>query len=103
MNDKVVSLDSKRAAKSPHVADRAYCTACKHEWVAVAPVGTLWLECPKCTTYRALFHFAPHRGDLTRVCPKCDGFLFSVLQRGKLECVACAELLPGDYTEDDTP
>lgn len=97
----VRSLDEARVKRSAHFDDEAYCSACEHRWRAVAPVGTTWLECPNCKTYRGLFQYAPHRGDLSRVCDSCNGFLFTVLERGKLECVRCATLLPGDYVNDD--
>lgn len=30
------------------LAGSARCLVYHHEWVAVAPVGTLWLDCPAC-------------------------------------------------------
>jgi Zn finger protein HypA/HybF involved in hydrogenase expression len=36
----------------PHLVGKATCLACSHEWTAVAPIGTLWLECPECTLER---------------------------------------------------
>ena len=32
----------------PHMTGEAKCLACGHEWVAVAPIGTVAFECPKC-------------------------------------------------------
>lgn len=32
----------------PHLEGPAVCGACQHEWEAVAPVGVVILECPKC-------------------------------------------------------
>ena len=40
----IVDLDAKR----PHWSGIASCLRCKHEWVAVAPVGTDDLQCPSC-------------------------------------------------------
>jgi len=44
MTDKIVDLDAQR----PHVAGPVLCLRCEHEWVAVRPVGTHPMECPKC-------------------------------------------------------
>jgi hypothetical protein len=34
---------------------RAYCGACEHKWVAVAPVEARALECPKCKQMEGFF------------------------------------------------
>lgn len=43
--------------KNPHIAGNAHCIACLHKWVAVAPEGEVWLECPKCHCNKGLFKF----------------------------------------------
>ena len=35
-------------ANKPHWTGRVKCSACGHEWIAVAPEGTHFCECPKC-------------------------------------------------------
>ena len=35
----------------------AFCMHCKHEWVAVAPVDTVELECPQCSTHKGVFKY----------------------------------------------
>lgn len=52
---KVVSLADAREARTPHMAGKARCLDCRHEWVAVAPSETLWLTCPKCSLSRGRF------------------------------------------------
>ena len=37
-----------REIEEPHLAGEAECTACGHRWAAVAPVGTVHLDCPAC-------------------------------------------------------
>jgi len=32
--------------------------SCSHEWIAVAPAGATWLECPECHTMKGLFKHA---------------------------------------------
>lgn len=53
----VVSLEDarKRRKPDPHVTGPAVCLDCRHEWVGVAPDGTVWLACPKCTLVRGRF------------------------------------------------
>ncbi len=50
MNDNVVEL---RPTK--HMSGHALCVGCKHEWEAVAPLGTAWLTCPNCDTNKGRF------------------------------------------------
>ena len=52
---KVANLQEEREKRSPHMTVKARCLACKHEWVAVAPTGTIWLTCPSCTLERGRF------------------------------------------------
>ena len=46
--NKVVSLEERRLASQPHMAGKAMCLACRHEWLAVAPIGEIVLDCPNC-------------------------------------------------------
>lgn len=41
----VIDLDAQR----PHWAGNASCIDCNHEWVAVTPLQTVSLECPRCS------------------------------------------------------
>jgi len=51
----VVSLSEQREKRSPHRSGNARCLNCKHEWAAVAPIGTVTLQCPLCETFQGLF------------------------------------------------
>ncbi len=44
MSDNIVNLDDRR----PHQATYVACLVCGHDWVAVAPTGTLHFQCPSC-------------------------------------------------------
>lgn len=72
-----------------HGAGEAFCFQCKHEWVSVAPTGTVQLECPNCHTMKGLFKFPfnVEEGDLVRVC-NCGNSLFRLTPEGHL-CVNC--------------
>ncbi len=39
----------------PHISGDAKCLACGYEWMAVAPIGTIELECPECHTFKGVF------------------------------------------------
>jgi len=39
----------------PHLSGNAKCLACDYKWVAVAPIGTVDLECPECGTWKGVY------------------------------------------------
>lgn len=47
----VISLDEYK----PHISGEATCLTCGHEWMAVAPIGTVELECSECHTFKGVF------------------------------------------------
>lgn len=66
MTDKVISLEQFKEQRNidddgPFLAGPAMCVICKHEWAAVAPVGTFDLECPSCGFFKGHFKFAVDR------------------------------------------
>lgn len=85
MGDKVVSLADRR----PHMSGAARCLDCKHEWQAVAPIGTLWLECPNCTLVRgrAIYH---HSRDGVEYTCNCGNDLMRLKPEG-CYCPNCGE------------
>jgi Zn finger protein HypA/HybF involved in hydrogenase expression len=58
---KIINFQSVKEEKTPHSSGKARCLDCKHEWEAVALVGTEWLECPGCHSKkgRFIYHFEP--------------------------------------------
>lgn len=40
------------ASHRPNIAGPVVCTRCSHTWVAVRPVGVIFLECPSCGAHR---------------------------------------------------
>lgn len=48
---------AKPAKDEPHGTGAAYCMACNATWEAVAPVGTIELECPGCKSMKGRFKF----------------------------------------------
>lgn len=53
--------------------DDAVCIGCHHKWVAVAKVGTRWLECPACGADKGIFArpFGATEGDSVFTCGGC--------------------------------
>lgn len=73
----VIDLQREREERTPHLSGEARCLACKHKWIAVAPVGTLWLECPSCTLTRGRYSNQVENEGLHWTC-KCENDLFYV-------------------------
>ena len=80
----------------PHATGEAVCISCKHEFIAVAPVGEVWFDCPECgiekATWKYVFKFKA--GTEIRVCA-CGNELFYLTREGH----ACA--LCGKYQQYD--
>ena len=76
--------------KGPHLSGRAICKECGHEWVAVAPVGTVELKCPKCHTMKGIWKnpCVPEHGEIW--CCNCGCDVFSVTRKG-IMCWRCGE------------
>lgn len=80
----------------------AKCLACRHEWPAVAPLGTTALECPECGTHRGVYKYPFVRGygdpDRPHYTCSCGNDLFGVTPRG-IYCPQCG----ADHRPYDQP
>jgi hypothetical protein len=85
----IIPLFQPREEKIPQSQGEAFCIQCGREWQAVAPVGTVQLECPDCKTMKGLFRFpfAPADGQLVRECD-CGNQLFYLTPEGHM-CANC--------------
>jgi len=79
----------KKNEDDPYLSGDAHCMSCKHTWVAVCPVGTIWLECPKCGSLKGLMDFKVIRDDARWTC-NCGNNLFHVTMEGYY-CPNCGE------------
>lgn len=70
----VVQLSDHR----PHLSGEAICIDCGFKWIAVAPVGTDWLECPECGLMRSRMKYPVIRGDTAHWTCKCGNDLFYI-------------------------
>lgn len=93
MSANVIQL---RPKASQELEGDAFCLQCRHEWVAVAPSGVVWLRCPECLTEKGLFRYkcAPPDTTPTWVCD-CGNELFYLTPVGHL-CANC-----GSYNSYD--
>jgi hypothetical protein len=71
---------------APHTAGPWVCLSCEHEWVAVAPTGTDYGECPSCHLMKGV-KIGLCLPETTFVC-KCGGMFFAGATSG-LICIAC--------------
>ncbi|WP_051261517.1 helix-turn-helix domain-containing protein [Desulfovibrio inopinatus] len=74
---------------SPHVSGEAICLSCKHEWVAVVPVGTTWLKCPNCGLLKGTGKY-PVVPEMHWLCT-CGTPIFYITQKGAI-CPMCGTI-----------
>jgi len=86
----IVSIESQK----PHKTGEAICMSCKEEWIAVAPAGVVWLECPKCKTEHGLFKFPCSYSDKSHWECNCGNDLFHVTPDGYY-CPNCGSWAEG--------
>lgn len=83
----IVSLEEERKARSPHLVGAAICIGCKHKWEAVAPIGTIDLECPSCSLPKGAFIALVADPHAHWHC-NCGNDLFRLTEH-RLYCAAC--------------
>lgn len=96
MDEKIISLQQAKAAREAkselHLCGKARCLTCKHEWQAVAPVGTTTLTCPACGHDGHMIGEVITAGDQWRC--YCGWFLFRMDRQG-IYCPQCGEYQRG--------
>lgn len=80
----LILLDNQR----PHLAGTGYCIQCKHEWAAVAPVGTTCLECPSCGSFKGIMKGLTEPEGLVFAC-NCGNNLFFLTPNNYPMCCNC--------------
>lgn len=84
MSGKVIGIETAR----PHLSGPARCLDCKHEFVAVAPVGTYCMTCPSCGADKAArFSMIDPPTDVW-VC-NCGNQFMLILFGGQVFCPNC--------------
>lgn len=84
----ITSLADARARRLEHLSGPARCYNCDHEWVAVTPTGSDWLECPRCHRWFGRSLGVTNRPGHAWHC-KCGCDLFRMAEGGSAYCVDC--------------
>lgn len=81
-------------AKKPHVSGSATCQQCRYRWEAVAPVGTVEIQCPKCLTMKGLYMYGHEDPGGSLMC-ECLCQVFTI-SRDRVICWRCGreQILP---------
>lgn len=92
----VVSLAAAREERQPHWSGPCVCLGCRHEWEAIAPVGShVGLECPACELPKGVvkYPFGPIEGDYALVCDCGCEALTAYKRAGHfyVKCMACGD------------
>lgn len=65
---------------------QARCVGCRHEWVAVAPIGATEFECPACSALKGFFIGTYSPEERWECACECD--LFYMTRTGAM-CINC--------------
>jgi hypothetical protein len=91
----VISLSAARDARKPHWEGPCKCIGCGHEWHGVAPIGTMWVDCPSCELPKGhpKHPFGAQEGDLIFTCNCGSEALTAYQRKGRfyLRCMACGD------------
>lgn len=84
----LIDLAMAREERLPHLSGPAICLQCKHTWVAVVPLGTVNLECPKCRLLYGIFSQMIERSENHFKCD-CGSFHFLIGEQSGVYCPNC--------------
>lgn len=89
--NQIINLDDHRPSKGSQVSGSARCMDCGNVWVAIAPSGTQWFECPSCHCVkgRLLYPYEPPDGSTVFECP-CGNDLLILTGEGPM-CPNCGK------------
>ncbi len=88
MTDKIVPF-KKPEEEKPTLSGTAKCLVCRYEWIAVAPIGTHWLECPICKHETSRFIAPVAREGMHWQC-LCGNDLFYIMPE-RTYCSVCGK------------
>jgi len=77
-----------REDEPKYISGQAICSACEHEYIAVAPAGVGLFECPECKTMkgRMKYEIVPDDGYVWHCSCGCD--LFRITPKATI-CINC--------------
>lgn len=97
----IIDFQKAKEERDPHRSGAAECMLCKNQWQAVAPVGTLWLECPSCGSEKGHFLGMDTHEDRECFVCNCGNHLFVLGTSGTALCPNCGiEHAEYDFLEE---
>lgn len=84
---RTINLEQWKAENGLKLEGEAQCLACGEHWVGSTPIGTTWIECPKCGSERGVFRYPIEYMTKHWFCT-CGGSLFYITPKG-CYCPAC--------------
>lgn len=95
----VVDFAKAKEEREPHLCGKAVCMHCQYglegEWEAVAPVGTVFLQCPQCSLIKGIY-VNPILDEENWECNCGNGF-FAYSHRLGMYCPNCGVTQEGCY------
>jgi hypothetical protein len=88
--ENIINLATEKEIRQPQLSGTALCINCRHEWIAVAPQGPEWLDCPQCQLMRGHYRFHCEPEGEAWAC-NCGNQLFYVMRNG-ICCPNCGAL-----------
>lgn len=90
----VINFAEAEAEREPHWSGNIKCIGCQHEWVGVAPMGTMFVDCPSCGLPKGTpkHPFGAAEGDAMFVCNICDSEALTAYYREghfRIICMGC--------------
>lgn len=89
----VISFAQAKAEREPHWQGKCKCIGCGHEWEGVAPIGTMFVDCPSCELPKGhpKHPFGCAEGDSVFKCSCGSEALTAYMHKGRfnLRCMAC--------------
>lgn len=90
----VISFQKAKEEREPHWSGTCKCIGCGHEWVGVAPMGVMFVDCPSCELPKGHPKYpfgGGEAGDAVFTC-NCGSEALTAYYRGnrfRLQCMAC--------------
>ena len=89
----VHSFAEAKLKSSTHVEGNVLCMACDATWVAIAPVGTILMECPHCNLKKAIWMSPILPQDEPMIqCGTCRN-IFLIVGINNVYCPNCGEVV----------
>lgn len=89
-----IKIFPNKIERDEHIQGEAHCMYCNHKWSAIAPIGTIILECSKCHCMKGVFTNAVLPDAYWQCSCGCCFFVISGISKNII-CVVCAKAQKG--------